>query len=258
MKWNKTLYRSFLLGVFALLALVISGCGILTQGNSDDDRAASLRESISVSGFGEATGIPDIAVVQFAVEVEAEDIGDAINKSNRTIDSVMAALLGMGIAETDLQSTSFNVWPEDEFDRQTGQQTGVRTYHVDSTLSATLRDIERVSEMIQNGLDAGATNIWGLTFGIDDTAALEAEARAQALHDADARAVQLAESIGVSLGEPIAVSELAGGGIVPFAAEFASIRPQGGGGGGGPPISLGELTVNVQVDVMYRVEETGN
>ena len=43
-----------------------------------------------------------------------------------------------------------------------------------------------------------------------------------------------------------------------LAAEFASIRPQGGGGGGGPPISLGELTVNVQVDVMYRVEETGN
>ena len=167
MKWNKTLYRSFLLGVFALLALVISGCGILTQGNSDDDRAASLRESISVSGFGEATGIPDIAVVQFAVEVEAEDIGDAINKSNRTIDSVKAALLGMGIAETDLQSISFNVWPEDEFDRQTGQPTGVRTYHVDSTLSATLRDIERVSEMIQNGLDAGATNIWGLTFGIE-------------------------------------------------------------------------------------------
>jgi uncharacterized protein YggE len=258
MKSNGTRYRTVTLGALALLALVISGCGILTAADTDDDSAASLRESISVSGFGKATGVPDMAVVQFAVETEAGDIADAIDESNRTIDSIRAALLGMGIAETDLQSTSFNVWPEDEFDRQTGQPTGVRTYHVDSTLSATLRDINRVSEMIKTGLDAGATNIWGLTFGIDDTAALEAEARAQALQDADARAAQLAESIGVSLGEPIAVSELAGGGIVPFAAEFASIRGLGGGGGGGPPISLGELTVNVQVDVMYTVEESGN
>lgn len=256
MKRNKTLYRSFLMGALALLALVISGCGILTQGDSDDDSAASLRQSISVSGFGEATGIPDMAVVQFAVEVEAEDIADAIDESNRTIDSIRAALLGMGIAETDLQSPRFNVWPEDEFDQQTGQPTGVRTYHVDSALSATLRDIDRVSEMIQTGLDAGSTNVWGLTFGIDDTAALEAEARAQALQDADARAAQLAESIGVSLGEPIAVSELAGGGIVTFAAELSP--NVGGRGGGGPPISLGELTVKVQVDVLYAVEEAGN
>lgn len=258
MKRNKMLYRPFFMGVLAPLALVISGCGILTREDLDDDSAASLRQSISVSGFGEATGIPDMAVVQFAVEVEAEDIADAIDESNRTVDSIREALLGMGIAETDLQSTSFNVWPEDEFDRLTGQPTGVRTYHVDSTLSATLRDIFRVSEMLQTGLDAGATNIWGLTFGIDDTAALEAEARAQALQDAKARAAQLAESIGVSLGEPIAVSELAGGGVVTFGAEFASARPMGGGGGGGPPISLGELTVTVQVDVMYRVEEAGD
>jgi uncharacterized protein YggE len=251
MKNKRGMYGLLAVGA---LALLLSGCGTATEADTDDGQ---VRETISVSGFGEATGLPDMAVVQFAVETEGEEIANAIDESNRTIESIRSALLGMGIAETDLQSTSFNVWPEDEFDRLTGQPTGVRTYHVDSTLSATLRDIGRVSEMIQTGLDAGATNVWGLTFGIDDTTALEAEARAQALQDADDRAAQLAESIDVSLGEPLAVSELSGGGIAPFASEFATFRGLGGGGGGGPPISLGEMTVRVQVDVMYSVEQAG-
>lgn len=247
MKSRRSLYGLMAIGA---LSLLVAGCGTVTQGSSDAD---APRETISVSGFGEATGLPDMAVVQFAVETRSDNITDAIDESNRIVESIRSALLGMGIAETDLQSTSFNVWPEDEFNRQTGEPTGERTYHVDSTLSATLREIDRVSEMIQTALDAGATNVWGLSFGIDDTAALEAKARAEALQDADARAAQLAESIGVSLGEPLAVSELAGGGIIPFGLEFAAFRGIGGGGGG-PPISTGEMTVTVQVDVVYGVD----
>jgi len=237
------------LGV-VLCALLVAGCGLLSQARPAAE-AEPTGESISVSGFGEATGTPDIATVQLGVSVTADTIGAAIEQSNQTVERVRQAVLGQGIAETDLQSINFNVWPEDKFDPATGQQTGERVYHVDSTLQVKVRDIGQVSEVIQTGLDAGANNIWGLTYGIDDSAALEAEARTKALEDAADRAQQLANALGVSLGDPIAVSELVGGLSPFFGAEAAFAR--GMGGGGGPPLSPGELTVQIQVDVMYGV-----
>jgi len=234
------------LGV-VLSALLVAGCGLLGQVRPPE----SARESISVSGFGEATGVPDMATVQLGVEVEADTISAAIEQSNQRVDRVRQAVLGRGIAATDIQSTNFNVWPEDVYDPQTGQTTGIRTYHVDSTLQVKVRDIGQISQIIQTGLDAGATNIWGLTYGIDDSATLEAEARTKALEDAADRAQQLASTLGVTLGDPIAVSELVGGLSPIFGVEAAMLRGQGGGGG--PPLSPGELTVQIQVDVMYAV-----
>ena len=245
--------RAGILAVFVVLAMAVTGCGILSRAEAPEaeHEDGQPTASVSASGFGEATGAPDMATVQLGVETEADTIAAALDQSNQTVDSVTTALLGVAIAETDIQSFNFNVWPEEDFDRLTGQPTGERTYHVDSTLSVVVRDINRVSETIQAGLDAGATNIWGLTFGIDDTAALQAEAREKALQDAQDRAQQLADAIGVTLGKPLVVSELVGGGISPF-MEAALFR--GLGGGGGPPLSPGELTVSIQVDVMYAIE----
>jgi uncharacterized protein YggE len=237
------------LGVM-LSALLVAGCGLLNQVRPVAE-AEPTRESISVSGFGEATGVPDMATVQLGVSVTGDTISAAIDLSNQTMDRVRQAVIGRGIPETDLQSINFSVWPEDKYDPQTGTQTGERIYHVDSTLQVKVRDIGQVSSIIQTGLDGGANNIWGLTYGIDDSAALEAEARTKALADAADRAQQLAGALGVSLGDPIAVSELVGG-LSPIFAEAAFAR--GMGGGGGPPLSPGELTVQIQVDVMYAVD----
>ncbi len=236
-------------GVMLVMALAFSACSTAAGGT---DTAASPRESISVSGFGEATGAPDIATVQLGVETQADDIAQAIETSNQTVERVTQALLDFGIAATDLQSTNFNVWYQDDFEPATGRPTGDRTYHVDSTLSVKVRDIDRVSDAIQAGLDAGANNVFGLSYGIDDSAALEAEARAKALEDAHDRASQLASATGLTLGGPLVVSELVGGTVFSFAE--AGVARGMGGGGGGPPLSSGELTVTIQVDVMYGVD----
>lgn len=236
----------FAAGVLLVAALALSGCG--TQSGA----AESPRESISVSGFGEATGTPDMATIQLGVETQADNVARAVETSNEMVARVTQGLLDFGIAETDLQSTNFNVWYQDEFDPATGRSTGERTYHVDSTINVTVRDISRISATIQAGLDAGANNVFGLTFGIDDSTELEAEARGLALEDARDRAEQLASALGMTLGDPIVVSELVGGSTVSF-AELGLARGLGGGGGG-PPLSPGELTVGIQVDVMYSVD----
>lgn len=235
--------------VLLVSALALSGCNAFSAGTS---AAESPRESISVSGFGEATGTPDMATIQLGVETRADNVAQAVEISNETVQQVTQALLDFGIAATDLQSTNFNIWYQDEFDPATGQSTGQRTYHVDSTINVTVHDISRISATIQAGLDAGANNVFGLTFGIDDSSELESEARGLALEDARDRADQLATALELTLGDPIVVSELVGGSSVSTFREAAAFGL--GGGGGGPPLSPGELTVGIQVDVMYAVD----
>ena len=234
-------------------ALAISGCNAQSTDGASTEQD-STRESISVSGFGEAVGKPDMATVELGVETEADNVATAIDLSNQTVEQVTQALIDAGIADSDIQSTHFNVWREEGFDRLTGQPTDETTFHVDSTVRVKVRDINQISSMIQTGLDAGATNVFGLTFGIDDSSELEAEARLRALDDAEDRAQQLANALGKTLGEPIIVSELVAGSPLGFVSEAALFRGIGGGGGG-PPLSPGELTVGVQVDLMYAVEK---
>jgi uncharacterized protein YggE len=242
--------RGYLLAgtVAAIVALLmLSGCsaGTSTQGEST---GYFLTDSISVSGFGEAVGKPDIALIQLGVNVVADQVGEAIEESNQVMEKITNALLGAGIAEEDLQTTNFNVWPEDRYDPMTGQSTGERVFHVDSTLQVKVRDIDQAPNVIELALEQGANNIYGLSYDIDDTSALEAEARSKALQDAKVRADQLSAEIGVILGDPILVSEGTSGGTI-----YGVAYERAAGIGGGPPISPGQLTVSVQVNVTYAI-----
>lgn len=252
MKPFSNISKGLMAGVL-LLAISITGCNAASQVGDEDSGQASSRETISVSGFGETVGAPDIATIELGVEVEAPEVAQAIESSNEIVEQVTEALIGAGVATNDIQSTRFNVWREEGFDRLTGQPTDEVTYHVDSTVRVIARDIDQISSVIQTGLDAGANNVFGLTFGIDDTAELAAEARLLALDDAKDRAQQLADALGLTLGKPLVVSELAGGTPFSTVSEAAFLRGIGGGGGG-PPLSPGELSVGVQVDVMYEVD----
>lgn len=231
--------------VFAI-SIVLAGCGASPTTQSAGGYV--LADSISVSGYGEAAGKPDVALIQLGVNVVSDQIGDAIEESNQTMERITQALLGAGIAEEDLQTTNFNVWPEDRYDPMTGQPTGERVFHVDSTLQVKVRDIDKAPSVIESALEEGANNIYGLTYDIDDKSTLEAEARSKALQDAEVRADQLATEIGVSLGDPILVSEGYSGGVI-----YPVVYERAAGIGGGPPISPGQLTVGVQVNVTYAI-----
>jgi len=205
--------------------------------------------SITVSGSGEASGTPDVAYVNLGVDTTDSDVGQAVENANQQIATIIAAIAETGVDEQDIQTTNFYVYPEDRYD-QSGQPTGERIYRVQNLLNVTVRDIGNVGAVIDAGLSAGANSVNGLTFGIDDTADLEQEARVNAVEDARQRAQQLAEAFGVTVGEPIIISEVTGGMFpppVPYLAQDAAI------GGAGAQITPGQLQVTVQVNVTFAL-----
>ncbi len=228
--------------VIAALALLVVGVGATSAQDTFPEN------TITVSGFGTAYGEPDVAYIELGVELVEADLAQAFASTAETMNAVIDALLGVGIAREDIQTTGVNIFPEDRYD-QTGTATS-RVYRVRNTVRLTVRDISQVEQMISAGVNAGANTIYNLSFGIADTAALEQEARVQAVENARSRAEQLAGALGVNVGNAIIISEVMNNNI-PYAEGFGgSVRMDVAQN---QPVSAGQLSVGVQVQITFAI-----
>lgn len=246
----KTIRMSkFTLCFLVVLAVLAAACSSQPLGQASAAQPPAP-EVITVTGAGTARGEPDMATVSLGVTVSDARISAAVESSNETIDQITQELVALGVPEANIQTSNFNIWPEDVFDRQTGQNTGERIYHVDSTLQVRIEGTDMVGQVLQTAVENGANNVYGLTFGLQDTSGMAEEARASAIDDARGRAGQIAQALEVELGEVLSATEISGGQVISVVeAEARGI----GGGGGEPPISEGQLAVNVMMEISFRI-----
>lgn len=232
-----------------VLALLLVAC----SPNAGQPAAAQVEGNngggITVVGRGEAYGRPDQAQVQIGVETFAEDVSEATSQNEADVQSIMAALEALGIANEDIQTSNYSLWA-DQRHGENGPE-GIAGYRVSNLVSVTLRDIEAVGDVIATATEAGANNVHGISFSVADPADLEAEARASAITDARQKATSLAELSGVELGEVIAVSEVIGQ-PGPYAEGMGGARAVAEDAAA-PSISPGELGYTVQVQVTFAI-----
>ena len=245
--------KQITLAVMLVIALVLAATPVAAQQNAD-----LPLNTITVIGSGSAYGTPDIANIAIGVERRDVDISVAYTQANDAINAVIEAIVAVGIAREDIQTTGINIYQEHYpmepsmmepgmVDRPTDAIPSI--YNVNNQLRITVRDIALAAEVINTAVEAGANNVYGLNFSIDDRAGLESEARIEAMTDAQKRAEELAAIIGAELGEVVIISEGFGGGAVPFDMPLAAI----GLGGGGAPVEPGQLSVTMQVQVTYSI-----
>lgn len=234
--------------ILILLTASLVGCAA----NAMASAAAEPGDgTITVVGRGQAFGQPDQAQAQVGVEIFADTVQQAANENEAIIQAIMKALEAQGIVAKDVQTTNYSLWAEQRYGDQGPE--GIVGYRVSNQVNITLRDFSKIGEVLAAVIDAGANNIFGLSFSVADPAALEEEARAKAMSDASNRAAKLAELGQVELGEIKVISEVInqppmpqpgfGGGVA--AAEAAAPVPS---------ISPGQLSFDVQVQVTYRIK----
>lgn len=233
--------------IFVMMVVALAACGVAGVPVADGD--GSSADTVTVTGYGEARGDPDMATVSVGFTVTDTDIRSAVAESNDTIAAITAAMQELGIDPVDIQTTGFNVWPEDVWDQETGQATGEKRFHVDNTMQINIRTIGDVGKVLETAITNGANSIYGLNFGIQDTKALANEARDAALENARSRAEAIADGLGFTVGEVSSVTDQSGGNIYPYFVQAG----MGMGGGGEPPISQGQMTVSVSVSVTYVI-----
>jgi uncharacterized protein len=242
--------RKSLLAFAAIVALALAALLGITRSAQAQEGDDVTQRSITVSGFGETFGAPDTVYINVGVDKVSQELSGAVGETQAAIDSIITALGEAGVAAADIQTANYNIYPEDRYDPQSGQPTGERVYRVSVGMNIVVRDLSATSSVLTAALEAGATSVNGLTFGIADTSALESTARQNAVADARDRALQLAEAFGVTLGEVISVREVIQSYPVPLASARMDVAQ---GMGGAPQIAPGQLSVGINVEVTFAI-----
>jgi uncharacterized protein len=220
----------------------------------------SLPRSITVVGRGSVSVKPDIATISVGVQSDAATVKEATTDVATKMTAILAALKTQGVADKDIQTNNYSISYETRQPVDVATTTKAQTpvaptgiYHVSNMVMVKVRDTSKVTALVDALVNAGANNLWGINFTLEDSTKSEADARAKSVADAKSRAEEFAKLAGVKVGPVVSVSEVITGS--PLVASYALDSAKFGMGGGGPgAVSPGEVEVSVQVQVVYAIE----
>ena len=253
--------KSWLLAISITLVAAIAGlcgcsCGRATLAELPSGLEVNLnsqQEGIWVSGDGEVTAIPDIANLRLGIEAQETTVAEAKAQAAQAMDRVMNALTSNGVADKDIQTQHLSIYQVTRWDRDKEEEV-VIGYRVTNMVTAKIRDIDKVSAIIDDTAEAGGdlARIDSLSFSIDDPSAYYGDARKEAMADAKAKAEQLADLAGVKLGKPTYISEsLYTPPIIYPRAAYEEAIP--GEASSPTPISPGEIEISLTIQVAYSI-----
>lgn len=206
------------------------------------------RDTITISGHGKVTAIPDIATIEVGLMTERSDVASAQKENTEKMNRLIKSLKALGVEDKDIQTSYYNIYPQ--YDWPNGKQV-LRGYQVNQGVSIKIRNLDKIGDILAAAGEGGANQVSGLSFNIDEPEKLRQEARIKALENAKEKAEALAEVAGIKLGKIVSFSEYSETPPVPYRA----IEGLGMGGEGAmPEIEKGTLDIVVNVTVSYEIK----
>lgn len=247
---NKSMRLLAALSLIGLTAFLFSATRNELKENDYIGRPNAERDTITISGEGRVTAIPDIATTSIGVQTERTTVAAAQKENTEKMNRIIDRLKELGIEDEDIKTTSYNVYPVYDYSR--GKRTD-RGFSVDQRVTVKIRDLDTTGEVLAAATELGANQVGGLNFTIDEPEELRQEARLEALDAAKKKAEALASAAGVKLGGVVGFNE--GGGNYPQPVYRAlSIEAYGGSDAAiAPDIEQGSQEIVVNVNVVYEI-----
>lgn len=249
-QWNDQPVFTVLLTLFLATGVVWLGAEAYKafQESSRVGYGEQMSPSISVSAEGTAVAKNDIATVDIGVTKTAPAASDAQNKAIETMNVLTAAMKDLGIAADDLQTSSYDVYPQYDYEQSPAIIVG---YEASQTLTVKIRKSELVNAVLGKAGDLGATNIGSLRFEADDDTEAMNAARAEAIAKARAQAESTAKAMHATLGDVVSYSESFGGGGYPYFKSYSELAVASGSV---PDVQMGQSEVQISVYLTYSLE----
>ena len=236
--------KTAFLSVLLMIGLFLSACG--TPSAITVSAPAQIPQ-ISASGSGLVHVVPDIAYVYIGVRSEGKTVADALKKNNQSAQDIKDALVAKNVAEKDIQTSSFNVYPQQY--NAAGQPVPT-FYVVENTVYVTIRNLDGIGTILDLVANTGANSINGVYFDLSNKVSAQEQARQMAIEEAKKQAEQIASLTGVKLGKLISINVYSSG--APYAMEG-----KGGGGtamaGSSVPVSTGQMTITADANLAYEI-----
>ncbi len=214
--------------------------------------------TISFSGHGEVTAVPDIANISFTISKDSATVKEAQAKVALIEKKALDILKAKGVADKDIKTTNASFYPKYEY-RQvacsqdycpSGRQILVG-YTASESITVKVRNTDDVGDLMQELGTIGVSNLDGPNFAIDKEDALKAQARKLAINDAKQKAKVLAKDLGVSLVKITSFNE---NGDYPIMYAKSAMMDSAMGGTPAPAvIPKGENTISSDVTITYEI-----
>ncbi|MBI4067808.1 SIMPL domain-containing protein [Candidatus Kaiserbacteria bacterium] len=219
--------------------------------------------TITVSGEGEIFAVPDLATFSVTVLEEAKEVKDAQTVATKKSNAIVDYLKAQGIEEKDIKTTSYNVNPKYEWIQETctanrcppGKQV-MDGFEVSQTVEVKVRDTAQAGDLLSGVGKLGVNSVSGLSFTIDQEDKLNADARAKAIADAEGKAKELANQLGVSLVRIVGFNENSGGYPIYMKREALMSADSGYGSAVpamAPSVPTGENKITSNVTITYEI-----
>jgi hypothetical protein len=208
---------------------------------------------ITVSGQGKAYIKPDVAIVNLGITTEGEKSEDVVKENNDKMNVITKELKALGIADKDIKTTNYNLYPKNNWTE--GRGSFIDGYTLNQQVELKIRDFDKVGAVLQKATSLGANTIDQVQFTIEDSEKVKGEAMKEAVAKAKEKAQNIANASGLRLGRLVSVYE----------DNYASPTPSYGmaekslGMGGGdssiptPDIQAGQEEVSVTMSLTYRL-----
>lgn len=206
-------------------------------------------QPLVVDGQGKVTVIPDVAKVTLGIEESGSSLAAVQKSVNQKSKSLVDSLKKLGIGEKDIKTTSYNVYPDYDYESRPQKITG---YRVSINYEVKVKDFDKVNEVVVVATQNGANVVGNISFDVNEETKKKKldEAREEAVKEAKDKAQSLARAAGVSLGKILNISEFPG--FEP-PTPFALKEGVGGIEPARPEITPGETEISVTVSISFEI-----
>jgi uncharacterized protein len=220
----------------------------------------NMMNTITVDGSGDVVAMPDLATFSFTVTENSKTVAEAQAKQATKVNAALKAVRDSGVADKDIKTQSYSINPHYEYQNSVctayscpPSKSILTGYDVSQSILVKVRDLEKAGALFTSIGSLGVDNVGGLDFSVDGPDTIKAQARREAIKDAQAKADELAEQLGVRLvritsfyesGNPTPIVYGMGG------AKDEVVRVQTAT----PEVPTGEQKVTSNVTITYEIK----
>jgi len=187
------------------LATIFIAAAALAQPATMPPHQPGPPETVSVTGTGRVTLVPDRFTFNVGVQTNAPTVDAAVNENNERVAKVIAALKAAGAKPEEIQTSGFSIYPQQDY--QQGQPPRLLGYQVTNSITVRKKEVASASKLLQVAIGAGVNTASGINFEVSDPARGRDQGLKAAYDDARAKARLLAQAAERTLGRAINITE---------------------------------------------------
>ncbi len=204
---------------------------------------------VELSVFESVSVAPDIATIGAGVTTDGPTATEALRQNSAQMQMLVMRIKALGVTENDIQTTGISLSPRYDYD-QASQRPVFRDYQAVNRVNVILRKIGDAGQVLDALVEAGANDLSGPSFALENDDAAKDAARERAVERAQTRAKSYAAMLGYDDARVLAIAEaIEGSGPIP---EMAMMKVSSDGAVA-PPVQPGMVSTGISITITYEL-----